>query len=407
MAPMSANNATNSSVVMREVLQLIAHTPALDRTAPHLLQRAQQVGHADAAFFMIFAEPRTVFTAGIAADQLPDDDALRAVTTPQSHDLHLRTTLPPPLTADFAAWGIVTITQHDDAVGMVALLYREEMTLDESSDALLMAIVDGLSIVTRQARASARHEKLMRNQNEFVSIVSHDLRTPLTSMKGFGSMLESQMAGDLNDEQAHFVNKMLSGITQMTSLVDNIQDAGRYDPETGFYEMQRQPSDITDIVRSIVDTHLLPAEKQDLDLRFSTSDDIPIVNIDDRMIERAVINLVDNAIKYTPNGRQVEVKVQRVNDALEITVTDNGYGISEENRKYLFQRHYRVQRREHKLVKGSGLGLFIVRSVARQHGGDAFVHSIEGEGSTFGIRIPLTGENLIGSSAGASLGDAT
>lgn len=407
MAAMSANNATNRSAILHEVLQRIARTPTLERTAPPLLQRAKQIAQADAAFFMIFAEPRTIFLEGISADALPDDDALRAVTTPQSHDLHLRTDLPPSLATTFAAWGIITMTQYDEAVGMVALLYQEEMTLDEDDDALLMAIINGLTIVTRQARASARHEKLMRNQNEFVRIVSHDLRTPLTSMKGFGSMLESQMAGELNEEQAHFVDKMLSGITQMTGLVDNIQDAGRYDPETGFYEMQRQPSDITDIVHSIVDTHLLPAEKQNLELRFATSDDIPIVNIDDKMIERAVINLVDNAIKYTPDGRQVEVRVQRVDDLIEITVTDNGYGISEENRKYLFQRHYRIQRREHKRVKGSGLGLFIVRSVARQHGGDAFVHSIEGKGSTFGIRIPLAGDNLIGSGASASMGDAT
>jgi signal transduction histidine kinase len=128
------------------------------------------------------------------------------------------------------------------------------------------------------------------------------------------------------------------------------------------------------------------------------SDDVPIVNVDANMIERSIINLVDNAIKYTPNGGIIKVGVKRKDDNLLITISDNGYGISPENIRQLFQRHFRIRRKEHNRVKGSGLGLFIVRSVARHHGGDAFVESVEGQGSTFGIRIPLEGENLLGAS---------
>jgi two-component system phosphate regulon sensor histidine kinase PhoR len=116
------------------------------------------------------------------------------------------------------------------------------------------------------------------------------------------------------------------------------------------------------------------------------------------MIERSIINLVDNAIKYTPNGGKIMVGVKRKENDLLITISDNGYGISPENMRQLFQRHFRIRRKEHNRVKGSGLGLFIVRSVARHHGGDAFVESVEGEGTTFGIRIPLEGENLVGAS---------
>jgi signal transduction histidine kinase len=197
----------------------------------------------------------------------------------------------------------------------------------------------------------------------------------------------------------HFVEKILNGVSQMTSLVDNIQDAGRYDPETGFYEMERAPTDLIDMVRRIVSTHLVPAEKGELSLGVNIADDIPIVNVDANMIERSIINLVDNAIKYTPNGGRIEVGLRRENDDLLITISDNGFGISEENIRQLFNRHFRIRRREHTRVKGSGLGLFIVRSVARHHNGDAFVKSVEGEGSTFGIRIPLAGENLLGGSA--------
>jgi len=216
-------------------------------------------------------------------------------------------------------------------------------------------------------------------------------------MQGFGSMLESQMVGELNEKQAHFVDKIMSGISQLTLQIDNMQDAGRYDPETGFYEMSRSATDLIELVRTIVENSLLPAEKQNLKLSFEADDSIPIINVDSAMLERSVVNLVDNAIKYTPDGEKIGVYVRHVDDNIIIVVEDSGFGINAENIDKLFNRHFRIHRQEHRRVKGSGLGLFIVRSVAIKHDGEAWVESIEGEGSTFFIRIPLSGNNLLGS----------
>jgi signal transduction histidine kinase len=244
-------------------------------------------------------------------------------------------------------------------------------------------------------RDISQFKKLNRNQAEFMRIVSHDLRSPLTSMQGFASMLELGLVGELNEKQSHFVEKILAGITQMTALVDNIQDAGRYDPETGFYEMSRSQCDLGEMVNKIVQNHLVPAEKQELSISVQVADDVPIINADVNMLERAVTNLVDNAIKYTPNGGKIDVGVKRQKDEVIISVSDTGLGITPENQKHLFERHVRVARQEHKKIKGSGLGLFIVRSVAQRHGGDAWVESVENKGSTFFISIPLDGPNLI------------
>lgn len=238
-----------------------------------------------------------------------------------------------------------------------------------------------------------RFKRLIRNQSEFTRVVSHDLRSPMTSMQGFASMLG--MVGDLTDRQKHFVEKILSGISQMTALVDNIQDAGRYDPETGFYELSRTPCDIGELVTRIANHHLVPAEKQELTLTTDIAPDVPILNVDAHMLERAVTNLIDNAIKYTPNGGKVCAGVACDGDSVIISVRDNGLGISPENQKLLFERHFRIARQEHRRVKGSGLGLFIVRSVAQRHGGRAWVESAEGQGSTFLISIPIDGNNLV------------
>lgn len=395
MTQSDTNLHLNSATLLTDLLHLIAGQPRLKDVAPLVLAEARTVTQAQAAFYQIFDESPLIFADGIEDAMIPPQSTMIESVKGLESSIHLASDLPDILNG-YSGWLLMPIHHKSALVGVVSLLFTSKFEeLDAESTALLRALIDGLIVVTRSTLVSARHEKLMSNQNEFVRIVSHDLRSPLTSMQGFASMLETQLVGDLNDKQAHFVDKILSGVSQMTSLVENIQDAGRYDPETGFYDIERGPCDLLDVVQKIANNHLLPAEKQELTLLVNGSDDVPIVNIDETMIERAITNLVDNAIKYTPNGGRIEVGVQRVNNKIEITIKDTGFGISDENLRGLFKRHYRIRRREHKLVKGSGLGLFIVRSVALHHGGDAFVESTENEGSTFGIRIPLEGENLL------------
>jgi PAS domain S-box-containing protein len=298
-----------------------------------------------------------------------------------------------------------TLSAVIHAPELVALVEEAGQTLNEWTNAAGSTFAPRVTAVRNTdgeiegwilaLRDITRFKRLNRNQSEFMRIVSHDLRSPLTSMQGFASMLE--MVGDLTEKQGHFVNKILAGITQMTALVDNIQDAGRYDPETGFYELSRSHCDLTELVSRIVDNHLVPAEKQELTINIQAGTDVPIVNVDYNMLERAITNLVDNAIKYTPNGGTIEVSVIRREDAVVVSVRDSGLGISPENQKRLFERHVRLARQEHKRIKGSGLGLFIVRSVAQRHGGNAWVESEEGNGSCFYLSVPLSDANLIGS----------
>jgi signal transduction histidine kinase len=242
-------------------------------------------------------------------------------------------------------------------------------------------------------RDITQYKKLNRNQSEFIRIVSHDVRSPLTSMRGFADMMG--MVGDLNDKQKQFNEKVLSGINQITALVDNIQDAGLFDIENGFYQLTRSYTDMDEMVRKVVDNQLIPEEKSHLNISVSVSDEVPIINADVNMLERAVANLVDNAVKYTPDGGQVDVRVYTAAESVVVSVRDNGGGMTLEEQKQLFQRHVRIFRPEHKRIKGGGLGLFIVKSIAQRHGGDAWVTSEVGVGSTFYFNIPLNGANLI------------
>lgn len=246
-------------------------------------------------------------------------------------------------------------------------------------------------------RDVSHFKRLVENMGEFLHTVSHDLRSPLTAAKGNLDML--QMVGTLNEKQSGMQEKILTSIADMTNLIEKVLDAGRLDPEMGTYQIRRDTCDPSSIVNKIVSTLNSVATQQEIALQASVAPNIPILNLDEMMLERALTNLAENAIKYSPEGTTVTIGAHVENDYLVLSVKDNGYGIPEEDQGSLFERGKRIRRREHRSVRGSGLGLFIVKNVAEQHGGKALLQSKVGEGSTFFITIPLVGPNLVGSTA--------
>lgn len=243
-------------------------------------------------------------------------------------------------------------------------------------------------------RDISHFKRLHDNMSDFLSTVSHDMRSPLTFMKGYLDMIS--MVGELNEKQMEFVEKITAGVDQMADMVEKILEAGKLDPVTGTYQLSREACDVVAIVEGAVARLSEPASKKQLTLAHNIADGIPVMNIDKTMITSAFTNLIENAIKYTPEGGHVDVGLSVNGNDLVFRVADNGYGISEENQHKLFDRNVRVHRKEWKRIKGSGLGLFIVKNVAQRHGGDAWVKSVEGEGSTFFLSIPLHGLNLVG-----------
>ncbi len=377
--------------ILRDVMRILATASEPSAPTTPILEHLRQMTGAKSASMLIFDEPRSLFVVGMNEADMPADSALTQLAKELPYGIHHQLDVPTP---QYDSWIFAQIRVKENIVGAVCLFFDGQHQISNHHHPAIESLIDSLTICATHIRLVARHEKLGRNQSEFMRIVSHDLRSPLTSIQGFASMLEAGSVGELNSQQEHFVEKILSGISQMTSLVENFQDAGRYDPETGFYEMQRKPCDVGEIIRKIVSNHIVPAEKQELNLKTQIEDDLPIIFADSNMLERAIINLVDNAIKYTPNGREIIVQALRNGDSVHIAVKDNGLGISPENQKLLFERHVRIARTEHKRVKGSGLGLFIVRSVARRHGGEAWVESEEGNGSTFFIKVPIGEVNM-------------
>ncbi len=233
-------------------------------------------------------------------------------------------------------------------------------------------------------------------KSEFVAAVSHDLRSPLTFMRGYTTMLPT--AGELNQQQQEYVEKILRGVSRMRNLVDDLLDLGRIEAGVG---LEAEPCHLTGVLAEAVDSMRARAAAKGVTLRTGwvdgsagRMDQGAMVCGDAALLRQAVTNLVDNAIKYTPGGGTVTVGLSAEGEGpgrrALITVSDTGIGIAREDRVRLFEKFYRVKRDDVPDAPGTGLGLSIVKSIIDRHGGQVWVDSELNEGSTFTISLPLS-----------------
>ena len=222
-------------------------------------------------------------------------------------------------------------------------------------------------------------------KSEFVATVSHDLRSPLTLMRGYATMLDT--VGELNEQQQGYVKKIVTGVENMSRLVNNLLDLGRIEIGVG---LQVENVSVIDIIERVTGALQLQATQKNLRLDVELGKDMPnTVEADHSLLHQAVYNLVENAIKYTPDSGRVTIRTSSQADHLIFAVEDSGIGIPPEDIPHLFEKFYRGKQREARAQPGSGLGLAIVFSIAESHRGQVWVESTLGKGSTFFLQIPF------------------
>ena len=222
-------------------------------------------------------------------------------------------------------------------------------------------------------------------KSDFVSTVSHDLRSPLTLMRGYATMLE--MAGQLNEQQKNYARMIVQGVDNMAKLVNNLLDLGRIEFGVG---LQVDSIPVLDILERVTGSLQMQAKQKGISLGVEIPRDLPhAIEADEALLHQALYNLVENALKYTPQGGEVTIQLQTDPSALTFAVQDSGIGIPENDLPRLFEKFYRGTNREALSQRGTGLGLAIVKSIAERHGGSVWVESALGKGSTFYLQIPL------------------
>lgn len=233
-------------------------------------------------------------------------------------------------------------------------------------------------------------KELDEMKSEFVATVSHDLRAPLTFIRGYAMML--MMVGDLNDKQHDYLDRILEGIDQMSALIGDLLNLRRIEAGVGIRQEQCR---MGLILVEAVDTMRARATSKGITLRLEPAEGAPTVVGDHTLLRQAVSNLVDNSIKYTPTGGQVSVGLGTTDQEAIIRISDTGIGIAPEDQVRLFEKFYRIKRRETGSIQGTGLGLALVKSIIERHGGRVWVESELNKGSTFYVALPLPDEESL------------
>ena len=241
-------------------------------------------------------------------------------------------------------------------------------------------------------RDVTRFKELDTLKSEFVATVSHDLRYPLTTMRGYATMLE--MVGELNEQQAGYVRKILTSVDGMAQLVTSLLDLGRIDAGV---DLQPEMVPVQDVVERVIGALQLQASQKQVVISSDISPHaVPLVEADYALLQQALHNLVENAVIYTEPRGKVTVKVEPDSDQMVFSVVDTGIGIAPVDIPRIFEKFYRGGQKEAKKRQGTGLGLAIVKSIAERHKGRVWVESQLGKGSAFHLAIPFRqhkGEN--------------
>ncbi|MDD4409261.1 MAG: PAS domain S-box protein [Candidatus Pacebacteria bacterium] len=238
-------------------------------------------------------------------------------------------------------------------------------------------------------RDITKEKEIDKAKSEFVSLASHQLRTPLSIINWYTELLLGEESGEINDEQKSYLQEIVDGNNRMVDLVGALLNVSRI--EMGNFAINPKKIDIIKIAENILKELFIKFEAREVDLDFNYSKELPLMNFDPKLLGIIVDNLVGNAIKYTPDGGKVVFNILKDGKEVLFKVSDTGYGISNKDKPRIFTKLYRGENVQEKVADGNGLGLYIVKAIVDQSGGKVWFESEEGKGTTFFVRFPLSG----------------
>jgi len=250
--------------------------------------------------------------------------------------------------------------------------------------ALSLLMVGGIFLTYRNI---SKEMNLARQKSDFVANVSHELRTPLALIRLYAETLELGRLSSKDKYQEYF-RIIREESERLTALINNILDFSRIDAGRKEYEFQE--TNLGELVHSTLDSYRFQIQQNGFAFEENISPDIPSVKVDREAIARSLLNLVNNALKYSKDQKHIAVKLYRANGSVKLEVQDRGIGIPLNEQEKIFEKFYRCGDPLVHNVKGSGLGLSLVRHIVRAHGGDVEVESAPEKGSKFTIALPLT-----------------
>lgn len=271
--------------------------------------------------------------------------------------------------------------------GEISIAIQNALNLQKVKD-LNENLEQRVQDATRKLRRSnERLKKLDATKDEFLSMASHQLRTPLTSVKGYVSMILDEDMGKINDAQREILNEAFTGSERMVRLIGDFLNVSRL--QNGKFVIDRVECDLVDVVTHETKSMQQLANTHGINLTFRPPKVFPLLHIDAVKTREVVMNFIDNAIYYTPSGGEVRVKL-RVEDGFAVfEVEDTGIGVPKAMQKQLFTKFYRADNARKKRPDGTGVGIYLAKRVIEAQQGHVIFRSVENKGSTFGFRLPI------------------
>ena len=277
------------------------------------------------------------------------------------------------------ALAVIRSSPGDFAVDVVALLktFATQSALAIQNARLFREIEDK----SHQLEVASQHK------SEFLANMSHELRTPLNAIIGFSEVLAERMFGEVNDKQAEYLADILESGRHLLSLINDILDLSKI--EAGRMELEPTTFHLPSAIENALTLVRERAQRHGITLRRTVDERLGMIDADERKVKQVLLNLLSNALKFTPEGGRIDVRAAARDDAVEISVTDTGVGIAPEDQATVFEE-FRQVGSVAKKVEGTGLGLAISRKFIELHGGRIWVESQLGQGSTFAFTLPLS-----------------
>ena len=249
---------------------------------------------------------------------------------------------------------------------------------------------EDLSGAVMMFRDASEEKALDEAKIGFISVASHQLRTPLTSMRWFSEMLIDGDAGDINEEQKHFIERIYQGTERMINLVNLLLQIARV--EAGRLKIEPTPIDFKNTTQGVIFTLKanLEAKKQKVEVK-TDPDPFPTIPMDQEVIWQVIQNLLSNASRYSPEKSTIYVSVVKKDDFVEYSVKDTGIGIPKDQQAHMFEKFYRAENALKMVPEGSGLGLSLVKMLVERWGGKIWFETKENKGTTFFFTIPFKG----------------
>jgi len=239
------------------------------------------------------------------------------------------------------------------------------------------------------AQRLAEYEQMRR---DFVANVSHELRSPLTSIRGFIDAL-SEGKGKDEQEKSKYLAILQKETYRISKLVNELLEISGFDAQKVIFNMEPFPIDI--VINRAIASLKPQLDEKNLTVRTTIPKDLPLCNGDEDRIEQVVHNLLENAIRYSPQGSKILISARLLVDELLVEIADNGPGIPREEHSRVWERFYRVDKARSRDKGGTGLGLAIVQEIINKHGGQVSVDSEPGEGAVFGFTLPVAVDNML------------